>query len=260
MNQGEPSKHYQKHEARLEHEAEEIEVVEDRLAALAGRAGISSLMQKQALSAADLLRVLGGARGLTETLLPGVVFVVSFALTDSVFKLAQAKALQISLAASMGMAVLFLVIRVLQRGQTRSAVAGLLAVSASAAVALITGNPSDNYLLSLIINAVYGLAMLVSILIGWPLIGLLMGFLMGDGLEWRKVPHRYRVMIWLTLLWFAMFALRLLVEVPLYLADNTVGLGVVRLVLGTPLYAVILVLTWMITRAVYPANSASKAE
>lgn len=250
-----------KRAARHEREAEEIEAVEDRLSSLAGRAGIASLMEKQAISAADLLSVLGGVRGLCETLVPGVLFVLTFALAQPVFGFSQQKALQVSLAASLGIAVVFLVIRVLQRGQTRPAVAGLIAVSASAVVALVTGNPNDNYLPSLLINAAYAAAMLVSLVIGWPLIGLLMGFLMGDGIEWRSNTRRRRVMIWLTLMWFALFGLRLLAEVPLYLAgNNTVGLGVVRLLMGTPLYAVVLVLTWMITKAVYPPSSSTAAE
>ena len=49
-----------------------------------------------------------------------------------------------------------------------------------------------------------------------------------------------------------MFALRLGVEVPLYLANNAAGLAVAKLVLGIPLYAVVLIITWLLIRSVFP--------
>lgn len=231
--------------------------VEQRLASVAERAGIAKLMQNEALTAAEVLQVLGGVRGLVETILPGLAFVVVFAVTDGILQLQRPLPLQLSLGVSLGLALVFVAARLLQRSPTRSAFVGLLAAAASAALALVTGNSSDNYLLGLIVNAVYGAAMLISVLIGWPLVGLLMGFVMGDGVAWRHHAKRLRIMNWLTLMWTAMFGVRLLVEVPFYLAENTVALGTTRLLLGTPLYAVILVLTWIIVRGAYPsANSA----
>lgn len=232
--------------------------VEQRLASVAERAGIAKLMQNEALTAAEVLQVLGGVRGLVETILPGLAFVVVFAVTDGILQLQRPLPLQLSLGVSLGLALVFVAARLLQRSPTRSAFIGLLAAAASAALALVTGNSSDNYLLGLIVNAVYGAAMLISVLIGWPLVGLLMGFVMGDGVAWRHHAKRLRIMNWLTLMWTAMFGVRLLVEVPFYLAENTVALGTTRLLLGTPLYAVILVLTWIIVRGAYP--SAKSAE
>ncbi|MGV1035051.1 MAG: DUF3159 domain-containing protein [Microbacteriaceae bacterium] len=236
---------HQRHDERLEREAAEIEQVEDRISALAGRAGIGSVMQNEQLTGADVLHVLGGVRGIIETLSPSLVFVIAYAVSRD---------LQLTLALSLGIAVLFVGIRVVQKSQTKSAMAGLLAAAASAAIALITGQAKDYYLMSLVLNAAYAAGMLLSIVIGWPAIGLLMGFLMGDGIAWRKNPKRFRMMVWLTLLWFGMFAIRLIVEVPLYLMDNEDALGITRILLGTPVYAVIIVLTWMMTRAVYPAT------
>ena len=245
-----PSRH-ERHDARLEREAEEIESVEDRLEAMAGRAGVASLMKGDALTPGDLLRVLGGARGLTETLLPSIIFVVAYAIGQGI-QLPTQRNLLVSLGLSLGLSVLFVFVRMLQRSQARSATAGLVAASASAAIALITGSPQDNYLLSIIVNGVYGSAMLLSIAVGWPIIGLFMGFLMGDGLNWRKDRNRFRAMVWLTLMWAGVFAIRLAFEIPLYVAGDVVGLGITRLILGTPVYALFLVITWLVTRALYP--------
>lgn len=248
-----PADHHEKHDARIAREAEEITAVEDRLEAFAGRSGVASLMSGDRLTPADLLRVLGGVRGLIETLLPGIVFVAAYAI-GQVLQLETQRNLLISLGLSLGLSVVFVGVRMLQRSQARSATAGLIAASASAAIALLTGSPQDNYLLSIIINAVYGGAMLLSVLVGWPIVGLFMGFLMGDGLNWRTDRNRFRVMVWLTLMWAGVFALRLAVQVPLYFAGEVVALGIARLALGTPLYALFLVITWLVTRALYPKS------
>ena len=236
----------ERHENRIEHEADEISQVEEQLAAVAGRAGIASIMQNEALNGAEVLRVLGGWRGLVETLLPGVLFLLAFGVS---------RELSLALGLALGTSALFVLLRVLQRSQTRSAVAGLVAVSASAAIALFTGNASDYYLIGLVTNTVYAIAMLVSLLVGWPLLGLFVGFLMGDGVAWRSDRRKYRMAQLLTLIWFGLFALRLAVQVPLYLAGASAveALGTSRILMGTPLYALFLVVTWLLVRAVYPS-------
>lgn len=67
---------------------------------------------------------------------------------------------------------------------------------------------------------------------------------------WRKDPismKKYTIVTWL---WVAMFALRLGVQGPLYLAgtDFIAALGTARLVMGLPLFALVLWLTWRIVR------------
>jgi hypothetical protein len=58
-----------------------------------------------------------------------------------------------------------------------------------------------------------------------------------------------------------MFALRLVVEVPLYLASNAAALAVAKLILGLPLYAIVLIATWLIIRSVFaPADAATDGE
>jgi hypothetical protein len=41
------------------------------------------------------------------------------------------------------------------------------------------------------------------------------------------------------------------VQLPLYFADNVEALGVTRLVMGTPLYGVLVVLSFLFVRALY---------
>ena len=91
----------------------------------------------------------------------------------------------------------------------------------------------------------------MSVLVGWPLVGIVVGLLRGQGAAWRKDPaaavdrQRYR---WATWLWAAMFAARLAVQVPAYLADDVALLGTARLAMGVPLWALTMWLTWLLVR------------
>ena len=143
--------------------------------------------------------------------------------------------------------------RLAARSQPTQAIAGLIGVAASAALALWTGRAEDNYVLGFYTNAAYGTAMLVSLLVGWPLIGLVVGFLMGDGTAWKRDRRKYRAMQLLTLIWLGLFVARLAVQLPFYFAGNVEALGATRLLMGVPLYALALVFSWLLVRAVYPA-------
>jgi hypothetical protein len=67
-------------------------------------------------------------------------------------------------------------------------------------------------------------------------------------------------MRWLTLVWVAMFAARLLVQLPLYFSGNVELLGTLRLLMGIPLYAPLLVLSWLVVRAVFPKAPQASTE
>ncbi|MFT2816135.1 DUF3159 domain-containing protein [Leifsonia sp. A12D58] len=212
------------------------------LAAAAKRSGLGQVAEGQAPTGAALLKAMGGIRGLAETILPGLVFLVIYTFTFNV---------PLSLAASVAVAVVFTVIRIIGRTPVTQAVAGLIGVAASAVLALISGRGSDNFVLGLLTNAGYALALLVSLFVRWPLIGLAVGYLMGDGLAWRTNKAKFRAMQLLTLCWFGMFAARLIVQLPLYLADNVSGLALTKLLMGIPLYAPLLLVSWLVVRAIY---------
>jgi len=96
-------------------------------------------------------------------------------------------------------------------------------------------------------------------LVGWPLLGLAIGYLMGDGVAWRASRSKRRVMQILTACWLALFAGRLAV-LPLYFAGLTVALGFTKLLMGVPLYATLVLVSWLVTRAVYPPKQAPDTE
>ncbi|HWU47069.1 MAG TPA: DUF3159 domain-containing protein [Humibacter sp.] len=210
------------------------------IAAAAKRSGLAPVAEQQQLDGRALLGAMGGIRGLAETILPGLVFLIVYTFGQNV---------PISLGASVGVAVIFTMIRVATRSQVTQAVAGLIGVGASAILALITGKGTDNFVLGLVLDGVYGAAMLISVLVAWPLLGLAAGYLMGDGLAWRRDRGRFRAMQVLTLCWFALFAARLLVQLPLYFAGDVAALAITKLIMGVPLYAPLLLLSWLMVRA-----------
>jgi hypothetical protein len=217
-----------------------------QLAAAAERSGLGRIARDETLTPADLVGALGGVRGLAEAILPGLVFLVVFTFT---------RELVWALTASLGLAVVFTVARLATRSQPTQAIAGLIGVAASAALALWTGRAEDNYVIGFYTNAAYAIALLISLLVRWPLIGLVVGFLMGDGTAWRERRRTYRAMQLLTLVWLGMFVARLVVQVPFYFAGNVEALGATRLLMGVPLYALLLIFSWLVVRAVYPARA-----
>ncbi|WP_353814246.1 DUF3159 domain-containing protein [Agromyces sp. SYSU T00266] len=220
-----------------------------QVAAAAEKSGLGRIARDETLTPADLVGALGGIRGLAEAILPGLVFLVVYTFT---------RELGWALGASLGLAVVFTALRLFTRSQPTQAIAGLIGVAASAALSLWTGRAEDNYVIGFYTNAAYAVAILISLLVRWPLVGLIVGFLMGDGTAWRGERRKYRAMQFLTVVWLGMFVARLLVQVPFYYAGNVEALGATRLLMGVPLYALLLVFSWLVVRAVYPAKRAAE--
>ena len=127
------------------------------------------------------------------------------------------------------------------------ALAGLAAVALCVVVALNTGEARDFYVWGFITNAVYIVVLSASVLVGWPLLGVVFGLIRGEGLEWRPSAarrRRYGLATWFVV---AVLALRLIVQVPLYLSENLVALGTTRLAMGLPLYGLALWMAWLVS-------------
>lgn len=218
------------------------------LGAAARRAGLDPAAHTS--TGAAVWAAMGGWRGILESVLPSLLFVVTYTVTQN---------LVVSLAVSVGIAVVSTVVRLAQKSPPSAAIGGLLAAGAAAVLALITGNPSDNFVPGLLTNLGYGLAMLISALVGWPIIGLAAGYLLGDGVAWRRDRRKRRAFFWLTIAWAGLFAARLAVQFPIYLSsldeanrESAVALlGTLKIAMGLPLFAPLVAVTWLVVRAVY---------
>lgn len=224
------------------------EILGQALGSAARRAGLDPAAD--ASTGHVVWHAMGGWRGLFEAVLPGLAFVILFTVTSD---------LVLSLVVSVAIAAAFTVIRLVQRSTLSAALGGLVATAAAAGLALWTGRGEDNFVPGLITNAVYGTAFLVSALIGWSLIGLAAGFLMNEGTAWRADRRKRRVFFWLAIAWSALFFARLGVQLPLYFAGDVTTLGTLKLVMGLPLFAPLVAVTWLAVRALYPKSDAPAA-
>lgn len=224
------------------------EILGQALGGAARRAGLdpaeSSSTHKVVWSA------MGGWRGILESVLPSLAFVIIFTIRP--------EPLILSLGISVGLAAVFTIIRLAQKSPPSAALGGLVAAGAAAALALWTGRGADNFVPGLITNAVYGSVILVSALIGWSLIGLAVGFLMGEGTTWRNDRRKRRAYFWLGIAWAALFFARLAVQLPLYLAGDVTALGTLKLIMGLPLFAPLIAVTWLVVRALHPREPGSE--
>ncbi len=228
-------------------------------AALAGAARRAGLDPNADRSTGHVVwHAMGGWRGMAEAVVPGIVFIAVYTLTMDAST--GDGNLGWSLGLSVGIAAVFTIARLIARQPVTSAVSGLLAVAVAAAFAVFTGEASNNFVPGFITNAVYGAAFLVSALSGWSIIGLAVGFLMGEGTAWRRDRRKRRAFFWLAIAWAALFAARLLVQFPLYLADNVTALGTLKLVMGIPLFAPLLAVTYLAVRALYPPAAKTDGE
>lgn len=214
----------------------------EQLRQAAQRAGIASVAPGEVPTGGALLTAVGGVRGLVEALLPGILFLVIYTVTHTV---------NVSVLVPLVLGVAFVVVRAAQRGPLPQAIFGLIFIVISAVLALKSGNAANNFVPGIIINIVSLLVLLVSLAVRWPLIGVVVGLLTQEATEWRHDRAKRRVLAIATWLWVLLFAIRLCFEIPLYLADDVTFLAASKLVLGVPLYAAMLWVTWLLVRTVY---------
>jgi hypothetical protein len=188
----------------------------------------------------DLAEALGGAHGLADSSLPGLAFVVAYTIGGN--------ELGPAIAAAVAVAVVLTAIRLLRRETLQFAFAGLVGVAIAAFVASRTGRAEDFFLPGLLLNAGYALAYAISIWVRWPLIGVLAGPLVGEGMEWREDPRRVAVYTRASWVWVAVFVLRLAVQLPLYLAGAVVALGIAKAAMGVPIFIVAIWVTYLVLR------------
>ncbi len=266
------------------HDAEVVETVVDDVAAPEdGRARGVRALAGEDFSVADAI---GGVRGLVESVAPGLVFVVVYVATTN---------LRWALVTSVAAALVAVAARLVQRTPVTQAFGGLLGVGIGVLWAWRSGEAQDYFAWGLWTNAAYLVALLVSVVVRWPLVGLVVeGFRSGFGVgtasggttadatdgepregadvpapqpaepaagsagepgafaRWargwrsdRALVRRYTAATWL---WIGLFGARLAVQVPLYLDGDVGWLGTARLVMGIPLWALVLWLTWILVR------------
>ncbi len=195
------------------------------------------LERKQEL---NLIDEMGGPQGVADSSLPGLLFVAVYSLSGQDLQLSAIAA--VVLGAAIGL------VRLIRGESVRFAAAGFVGVAIAGFIATRTGRAEDFFLPGLLFNAGYAVAYAVSIAVGWPLMGVLIGPLIGDGMKWRKDPARVRLFNRMSWVWVVLFSTRLAVQLPFYLAGSLVALGIARTAMGLPLFALGIWLCYLLLR------------
>jgi hypothetical protein len=197
-----------------------------------------------------LERAIGGWRGIIDSGVPTAVFVVAYIVTG--------QDLRSSLIAAIVAGALIALWRLVRREPLTQIAAGFVGLLFSAWFASRTQNASDVYLPGMLTNLGYGTAFLVSILVRWPLIGIAMGFLTGEGTSWRQDRDLRRVYAAASWIWVGLFYSRLIIQTPMYLAGWVEVQGVVKIVMGYPLFLAAAYFTYLVLRPVFQAKRAQR--
>lgn len=200
---------------------------------------------------AKVLGALGGTRGLIDSGVPSIVFLIAFNVSHNLNK---------SAVAAVALSVVFAIARLIKRETLQHTVSGVIGVAFCALLARHTGKAADFYLPGLIINVIYGFIYTVANLAGWPLLGVLLGPILGENFAWRNNLARKRAYIKAGWLWVALFLARLVVQYPLYKSNHLNWLGTARLVMGYPLFIAVGWGSWLILRKVPTVKVESVAE
>jgi hypothetical protein len=186
-----------------------------------------------------VLQAFGGKKGLIDSGIPAVIFLVVFNIVD---------ALRPALISAIAVSALLTLIRLARRETVQHAMSGFIGVLICAWFANRTGNASDLYIPKLLTNLGYGTVYLIGNLVGWPIMGLVLGPILGENLKWRNHPERKRAYTLASWLWVAMFFTRIAVQYPIYRTGNVNLLGTVNLAMGYPLFIATAYGTWQIIK------------
>lgn len=209
------------------------------------RRGLASLVNAGEDEDFSVIDAIGGARGVVESMLPGVVFVAIFVITSN---------LELTVTVSAVLAVLQVIVRLVQRQSAVGAASGLLAVGICLIWAWQSHEARNYYMFGFLTNALYVVLLSLSLIVRVPALGLAVEYIrtlptehlrtwLNDWMSDKPLKRAYTV---ITALWIGVFALRLIVQVPLYLTNQVGWLGTARLLMGIPFWALMIWISYLI--------------
>jgi hypothetical protein len=212
-----------------------------------GQTGTVAVTTVEHVVRAKLAEALGGPRGIVESAVPTIAFTLSYLIS--------AHDLRLSLTIAVALAVLLLVARVVQRQPVQFVVNSLVGIGIAAVFAARSGKAEDVYLPGILYNAGYAVVMIASVLVRWPVVGLIIGSVTGDVSAWRQDPAIVRLCGRLTWVLVAPCVIRVAVQWPLYVAGHVGWLGATKIALGWPLQVGALsLMAYLLARGRTPAR------
>ena len=192
------------------------------------------------LTAKSVITSIGGKWGLLESAIPPMSFSLSYGAYKNVY---------LSVGIALSLTLLVAIGQIIRKRPVMNALASFFGVGLAAWLATNGGangaSARDFFLKDFAVNGVWIVGLLISIAVGRPAFGFLAHALSDVPDDWRSVRRiRYKMSL-MTLFWVVLFSTRLLVQLPLYLANDVVMLGYVKTALGLPFFALWITLSWL---------------
>jgi hypothetical protein len=183
----------------------------------------------------ELRTVLTGRSSFLDSLLPPLFFVLLNVIWG----------VQIAIWASLGLAVLIAIYRLVRGQSLLYALGGAGGVALAAAAAFVLGRAEGFFLPTIISGAVTFLLCLASVLVGRPIVALTSYIARRWPLKWYwhpKVRPAYSEVTWM---WVLFFGLRLLLQLNLFQEEAANLLGVVQFFTGWPATIILLIVSYI---------------
>jgi hypothetical protein len=195
------------------------------------------VIAEPARSTPTIWEQMGGPMGMVDSGLPVVVFIVANAIGG----------LGWGIGAALAAAVVIAIMRIVRKRPVTQAIAGVFGVGIAAYIAYRTDSAKGYFLLGIWSYLLYGGALLLSMLVRWPAIGVIWEGINGRGTAWRKDKKLVRRYDFATLVWVLVFAARYLVQNYLYDTDQVGWLAAVRLLMGYPVFLIAIAISvWIV--------------
>lgn len=215
----------------------------------------------------QLAKALGGRRGMVEAAVPTLLFTAIWLI---------GKDLQSALVVSVGAAVVMLVVRLVQRSTVQFCVNALVGIGIGWLFVTMSarsgGSAEDQalayFLPGIIYNGVYSVVLAFTCIIGWPVVGFMVGSVTGDPTAWHRDRQIVRLCTRLTWVLVLPCIVRVVVQAPVWFAGKSgsidpdtavAALGLLKIGLGWPLQLAALAgMIWLLARNSTPVQQTNQ--
>lgn len=193
------------------------------------------------------LRVLlGGPWGAVESMAPTVLFVLAY--------FASGNSLAVAVGVALGVAVVLAGVKLVRHEKPVRVLSGLLGVAVAALFAAYQDDPMGFFEIRVLANILSALAFAGSILIKRPLMGVIIGPIMGTGMRWRQDPDLLKAYSRVTWLWAILSLVRAAIQIPLIQAGQLAWLGATPFLFYGLVGITIAASWWVIKRTLPPGH------
>ncbi|MGP3982855.1 DUF3159 domain-containing protein [Streptomyces sp. KR80] len=203
----------------------------------AGRGAGSDDAQARTVTEAALFEAFGGVRGMVETTVPGLVFIAIYTVNRDI---------HLSAIAALGLSLVLGIARLARKDTLKHAFSGVFGVAIGAVFAMMSGDAKNFYLPGMLYTLGLAVAYIVTSVVGYPLLGLILGPIFKENLSWRhRNPGRRRAYTKASYAWGLILLAKSAILFPLYWWGDATQLGWVKVVLGIPPFLLAVYLTWV---------------